>query len=389
MAQLKPHQHPHQPLQIEDASEQTLSAMQFSTELKDILQQVDNINAIQYAKTRNFINGAVTYLSPYISRGFLNLTTIRDAILSKYSPYQAEKILQELAWREYFQRVGQHYANAVEQDIKQPQQKVHHYNIPLAIVEANTGIHAIDAAIKNLYNTGYMHNHLRMYTAMLSCNVAKAHWLQPAKWLYYHLLDGDVFSNYLSWQWVAGSFSNKKYYANQENINKYAGTHQRNTYVDIPYEAFETLTIPQVLKPTTNFNYTTSLPSIPSLQINTSLPTFIYNTYNLDYTWHSNITANRILLLEPDHFNKYPISPNVLNWILTLAQKNIPGLQVYTGSFSSLQLLTGNSKLYFKEHPLNQHYKGIKEERSWMYPEVNGNFSSFFAYWKKCQRYLR
>lgn len=389
MAQLKPHQHSQQPLQIEDVSEQTSSSIQFSTELKDILKQVDNINAIQYAKTRNFINGAVTYLSPYISRGFLKLTTIRDAIISKYSPYQAEKILQELAWREYFQRVGQHYADAVEQDIKQPQQQVHHHNIPLAVVEANTGIYAIDAAIKNLYNTGYMHNHLRMYTAMLSCNVAKAHWLQPAKWMYYHLLDGDIFSNYLSWQWVVGSFSNKKYYANQENMNKYTGSHQHNTYVDIPYEVFEKLTIPQALKPTTVFNYNTLLPSASAININTMLPTFIYNTYNLDYDWHSNIPANRILLLEPDHFNKYPISSNVLNWILTLAQKNIPGLQVFAGSFSSLQLLAGNSTLYYKEHPLNQHYKGIKEERSWMYPEVTGNFSSFFAYWKKCQRYLR
>ena len=50
-----------------------------------------------------------------------------------------------------------------------------------------------------------MHNHLRMYTASITSVIAKAHWLNPSKWMYYHLLDGDLASNSCSWQWVAGS----------------------------------------------------------------------------------------------------------------------------------------------------------------------------------------
>ena len=101
--------------------------------------------------------------------------------------------------------------NAIFTDLKQDQPKVDHHELPTAIEHAKTGIDAIDNGIKELYQTGYMHNHARMYTAMLTCNIAQAHWLSPAKWMYYHLLDGDLASNMLSWQWVAGSFSSKKY----------------------------------------------------------------------------------------------------------------------------------------------------------------------------------
>lgn len=69
-----------------------------------------------------------------------------------------------------------------------------------------------------------MHNHLRMYIAGTITNVSHAHWRVPSLWLYSHLLDGDITSNTCSWQWNAGTFSSKKYLANQENINTYTGT---------------------------------------------------------------------------------------------------------------------------------------------------------------------
>jgi deoxyribodipyrimidine photo-lyase len=54
--------------------------------------------------------------------------------------------------------------------------------------------------------------------------------------MYYNLLDGDWASNALSWQWVADTFSSKKYIANQENINTYTNSKQRGTYLDTIYE---------------------------------------------------------------------------------------------------------------------------------------------------------
>ncbi|HEY1047188.1 MAG TPA: deoxyribodipyrimidine photolyase, partial [Bacteroidia bacterium] len=68
-----------------------------------------------------------------------------------------------------------------------------------------------------------------------------------------------------------------------------------------------------------------------------------------------------------------------------LAKNNLPGIQILTAEFSDLkQLLKG--KIYYKEHPLN-HYAGIEDRRTWM-TDVEGEFPSFFAFWKRCKKQL-
>jgi deoxyribodipyrimidine photo-lyase len=361
--------------------------MNFTTDYKTILEKIKNIDVVQYAKTRNYIDGAVTYLSPYISRGVISLAQIKNSILKKCKPYQAQKILQELAWREYWQRVWESIGNEIFADIKQLQPDVAHKKMISSIRSATTGITAIDASIEQLYSIGYMHNHCRMYTASIICNIAKAHWLQPSQWMYYHLLDGDLASNSLSWQWVASSFSSKKYYCNQENVNKYTGSNQRNTFLDTAYEELPTMEIPMLLKEQTEFLEKTELPSLNKININEDLPVLIYNSYNLDAAWHLNENANRILLLEPSHFNNFPVSEKVINFIIDLS-KNIEGIQIFVGEFYELQQKVNEAKIYFKKHPAFTHYKGIEENYDYMFPQVSGYFNSFFSYWKKCEKYL-
>jgi len=119
--------------------------------------------------------------------------------------------------------------------------------LPQAIVLANTGIHVLDEGLRTVQTTGWMHNHMRMWVAGTTCNVAHTHWKLPAKWLYYHLLDGDLASNTLSWQWIAGTFSHKQYIANQENINKYSRTEQHGTWLDVSYETLANMPTPEAL----------------------------------------------------------------------------------------------------------------------------------------------
>jgi deoxyribodipyrimidine photo-lyase len=92
--------------------------------------------------------------------------------------------------------------------------------------------------------------------------------------------------------------------------------------------------IPIALQEITSIELKTLLPNFNTVKINLSLPTLVYNTYNIDPLWHKNINANRILLLEPLHFEKYPISEKVLNWILQLTTNNITDIQIFCGSFS-------------------------------------------------------
>ncbi len=362
--------------------------MNFTTNYDDILTLIEKIDPIKYGKTRNYIDGSVTKLSPYISRGVITTKQVAASVLAKgYRPFEIEYFLKELAWRDYFQQVWLHLKDDINKDIKQSQPNISNHLIPKNITDANTTITAVDSAINELYNTGYMHNHLRMYIASIACNVAKSHWLQPAQWMYYYLLDADWASNALSWQWVAGSFSNKKYLANQDNINKYCYTNQANTFLDVSYESIENIEVPDILKDLISFNLTTNFTASNSFVFDNNLPTYIYNFYNIDCNWNKKIRANRVLLLEPSFFKKYPVCNKTIQFTLDLA-KNIKNIQVAVCEFDELFEDIDACKINFKEHPTNQHYKGIQHKRDWIFEDVTGYYPSFFSYWKKCEKHL-
>jgi deoxyribodipyrimidine photo-lyase len=331
--------------------------------------------------------------------------------------------VQQLAWRDFFQRVWQGLGDGINVDIRREQEGVVHHLFPAAIAAGNTGIDGIDVGIQRLLSSGNMHNHQRMYTAFLTCNLAGAHWKLPAHWMYAHLLDGDWGSNALSWQWVSGTFSNKKYIANQENINRYTNTNQRGTYLDVEYEILAEQPVPEVLKPTlqaaealpfsecdaTSLQLAVAKYGLPvfglgssmkenSMLENTSQETqivsnrlFIHNYYQLDPQFQSALAGTRLLLLEPSVFKRYPIASHCVDFMLSLAAE-IPHLQVFVGDFDELVGALGpfgNVEIVYQEHPLNQHYRGTGISRDWLSPELEGTFSSFFSYWKKVEKSLR
>jgi deoxyribodipyrimidine photo-lyase len=360
----------------------------FPTEYDEILERISSIDPVKYRSSRNYIDGAVSYLSPYISRGVISTKQVLAITLERgYHPKQIEKFIQELAWRDYWQQVWIAKGDDINLDLRNQQSPVVHHEIPTALLEAKTGIVAIDKAIMEFYNTGYLHNHLRMYIAAIACNMGQSYWNYPAKWMYYHLLDGDWASNALSWQWVAGANSNKKYVANQENINRYCHTEQKDTFLDVDYEAFVNMGIPDTLKPTSLKYLTTPLPVQTKIDVDSKLSTCLYNFYNIDPNWKQDIKTNRILLLEPSVFEKHPISQKSLDFMLELS-KNIEGVQVYVGEFETLIQEYSLVNIFFKEHPLNTNYKGIEETRDWMF-DVQGYFPSFFGFWKKCKKQLK
>ncbi len=356
----------------------------FTTNYASIIEKIETIDPIAYGKTRNFIDGDITYLSPYISRGVISTKQVVESVLARgYRVNEIESFIKECAWRDYFQRVAQ--VKNVSKSIKQEQFPVLNYGIPKVIVNANTGIEGIDTAIQQLYETGYMHNHCRMYTASVVCNIAQSYWHIPAQWMYYHLLDGDWASNACSWQWVAGANSSKKYYANQENINRYSNTNQAKTFLDTSYEELSSMPVPQVLVETIIPQLQTDLKNTTTaIQLDDRLPTFVYNYYNLSPNWHANEEGNRVLLLEPSFFTAYPVSEKCIEFMMDLS-KNIEGIQLYVGSFASLAQQVNPRTIYFKEHPLNKEYMGIEEPRDWIAEKITGYAPSFFNYWKKIE----
>ena len=85
--------------------------------------------------------------------------------------FDTVKLIQELAWRDYWQQVWIAKGTAIDNDLKHEQPHVSHHKIPSTLIQAQTGIEAVDQAILEFYNTGYMHNHMRMYVASIACNI--------------------------------------------------------------------------------------------------------------------------------------------------------------------------------------------------------------------------
>ena len=193
---------------------------------REALSRIDPTN---YGKSRNFGDGKVTRLSPYIHHGIIGLSDLRDHALRQCAqPEQITKFIQELAWRDFWQRVAEHHPDWLWQDIEPYKTGFdpddYQDDLPEDIASGTTGIACLDGFIKDLLGTGYVHNHARMYLASYVVHFRRIKWQAGARWFLAHLLDGDLASNNLSWQWVASTFSSKPYIFNLENVDRYFGT---------------------------------------------------------------------------------------------------------------------------------------------------------------------
>jgi deoxyribodipyrimidine photo-lyase len=214
-------------------------ATQFEPTLAAALARVAAVRPGDYARTRNHLDGAVTRLSPYLTHGFL---CVPDAMRALRLPQQ-HKLAFEFGWREFFHHAWRHDGDAIFQSLHPGPLSDDAYarELPADIREGRTGVPAIDAAVRALYADGYVHNHARMWLASYVVHLRKVHWRAGADWLYAHLLDGDLASNHLSWQWVAGTGSHKPYLFNAENVARYAPPewHSEGTAVDAGYDVLD------------------------------------------------------------------------------------------------------------------------------------------------------
>ena len=205
--------------------------------------RVAAVRPAEYARTRNFLDGAVSGLSPYITHGFISLPEVLASVASRNRMDVQHKFVFELGWREYFRHVWKHRGAGILSSLHEGPLPEHAYSseLPADVRQAQTGVPAIDEAVRTLYATGTLHNHARMWLASYVVHLRKVHWRAGADWLYGHLLDGDLASNHLSWQWVAGTGSRKPYLFNAENVARYAPTkwHSPGSVIDASYEALD------------------------------------------------------------------------------------------------------------------------------------------------------
>jgi deoxyribodipyrimidine photo-lyase len=355
---------------------------------EQILEQIDSVDPTLYAKTRNKHDGAVTKLSPYITRGVITLPEIKERLLAKHSKQDCSKLIQELAWREYFQNVWWAKGGEIFRDLRFSRDDWRHESLVSAIVNAETGIDALDTKITELYETGYMHNHVRMNVASVACNLAKAHWYEMGRWLYYHLIDGDPASNFLSWQWVAGTSVNKQYLTSQQVLNACSPQQQQGTWLDFEREAMMEQAMPEVLEASQPAELSCHYPNSEIETIATDKKTILYTPWTLNPTYQKEVAAERILLIDTDWFERLPVSERVMNFIVEQGKAVIPDLKVMVGKPTELLKGIEVETISYLTHQTNTDWPGEGDDAPMLVPAVTGYFTSFFKYWQKAQHKL-
>jgi deoxyribodipyrimidine photo-lyase len=203
------------------------------------------VRPADYARSRNALDGAVTRLSPYITHGFVSLPEVLAGVAARHRLEVQHKFVFELGWREYFHHVWRHRGDEILCSLHAGPlpESAYACEMPADIREARTGLPVIDQAVRTLYTSGYLHNHARMWLASYVIHLRKIHWRAGADWMIAHLLDGDLASNHLSWQWVAGTASHKPYLFNADNVARYAPAdwHSEGSVIETSYAALDAI----------------------------------------------------------------------------------------------------------------------------------------------------
>jgi deoxyribodipyrimidine photo-lyase len=209
------------------------------------LSRVAAVRPNDYARTRNFIDGAVSGLSPYLTHGLISVPEVLAGVDAHHALSVQDKFVFELGWRAYFRHVWAHRGEGIFESLHPGPlpDEAYHRELPPDLRAGCTGVPAIDQAVRTLYATGLLHNHARMWLASYAVHLRKVHWRVGADWMYGHLLDGDLASNHLSWQWVAGTSSHKPYLFNAANVARFAppAWHSPGTVIHASYEVLERL----------------------------------------------------------------------------------------------------------------------------------------------------
>jgi deoxyribodipyrimidine photo-lyase len=120
----------------------------------------------------------------------------------------AEVFLKELGWREFAHHLIHHYPHTPEKPLRSRFEQFPWEDDPEGLDawhRGTTGFPIVDAGMRELAATGWMHNRIRMVAASFLVKDLLLPWQEGAKWFWLHLVDADLANNTLGWQWAAGS----------------------------------------------------------------------------------------------------------------------------------------------------------------------------------------
>ena len=161
-----------------------------------------------YARARDFPSSAGTSgLSPHLHFGEVSPWQVARA--SQPATEAGQTFLRQLGWREFAHHVLHHFPATPLDNFNPRFDDFPWADVPGPLLDAwkhgRTGIPIIDAGMRELWSTGYMHNRVRMIVASFLTKNLRAHWAEGAAWFWDTLVDANLANNTLGWQWVAGT----------------------------------------------------------------------------------------------------------------------------------------------------------------------------------------
>ena len=161
-----------------------------------------------YNDTRDFpADTGTSRLSPHLRFGELSPAQILDAIAEKLPAKIAEAFVRQLYWREFNAHLLFHFPHIDSKPFREkysafPWQK--NKRMLKLWQRGKTGYPIVDAAMRELWHSGWMHNRCRMIVASFLTKHLMIHWREGALWFWDTLVDADLANNIGGWQWTAG-----------------------------------------------------------------------------------------------------------------------------------------------------------------------------------------
>ena len=174
---------------------------------KNGLQILKNIKVYNnYDEKRNYLTYSTTNLSAYINLGILSIREIYYTIYNEINKNSG--IITELYWRDFYYNILYHFPDNIGASFKKEYDKIKWNKDPINFTKwakGETGFPVVDAAMRQMNTTGYMHNRGRMIVASFLTKDLLIDWREGEKYFATQLIDYNMSANNGGWQWAAGS----------------------------------------------------------------------------------------------------------------------------------------------------------------------------------------